>query len=104
MLEKVFNYIKDHPQSTPFDIFKALDVSPLVVMVAASELKTRGFITFTTTILKETNDEAMAYSAIKDSFVDDSEFCSCEVFFSATQDFDSSELGYWDVCTICGKH
>ena len=103
MLEKVFNYIKDHPSCTSFDIHKVLDVPPLAVLMAASELIKRGFIILTTTPSNIPDFEWMAYSAIKDSFVDDSEFCSCEVLFSATRDLDSSELGYWDVCTVCGK-
>ena len=101
MIDKVFNYIKGHPLCTAFDIAKALDVSPLAVLVAASELKTRGFITHTTTILKETNDEGMAYSAIKESFIDNSEFCSCYALHSVTTE--SADVGYWDVCSICGK-
>ena len=103
MLEKVFNYIKEHPSCRLFDISGALKESPFAVMVATGELTGRGFITNTPPILSKENVDGVYYSAIKDSFVDDSEFCSCELFFSATRDLKSSELGYWDVCTICGK-
>ena len=101
MLEKVFNYIKDHPSCTSFDIHKALDVPPLAVLMAASELIKRGFIILTTTPSNIPDFEWMAYSTIKDYFVDDSKYCSCKALYSST--IEPVDVGYWDVCTICGK-
>lgn len=73
MLEKVFDYIKDHPSCRLFDISGALKESPFAVMVATGELVRRGFVSNTPPILSKENVDGVYYSAIKDSFVDDSE-------------------------------
>ena len=96
MLEKVFNYIKDHPSCAPFDVAKALDVSPLDILATGSELSRRGFITYISI-----DGEITAYTAIKETFVDDSEFCSCFALYKI--ETESTETGYWDVCCTCGK-
>ena len=81
---------------SPHDIDKALGVSPFDTLAAGSELSRRGFITFTST-----EGAGMGYIAIKESFVDDSEFCSCFTLYKLATE--STETGYWDVCGTCGK-
>ena len=72
MIEKVFNYIKEHPSCQVLDIVNALEnTSMLHVLATTRELIEKGFVNSTWTTAKETNDEVMLLSVAKESFVDD---------------------------------
>ena len=75
MLEKVFNYIKEHPSCQVLDIVDALEnTSMLHVLAATRELIEKGFVRSTWTTAKESSDEVMLLSVAKESFVDDKNF------------------------------
>lgn len=31
------------------------------------------------------------------------EYCTCNAIYPETSDTESSDFGYWDICTNCGK-
>lgn len=72
MLEKVFNYIKEHPSCQVLDIVDALEnTSMLHVLATTRELIEKGFVNYTWTTAKESSDEVMLLSVAKESFVED---------------------------------
>ena len=104
MLQKVFNYVKEHPLCTTNHVAVALGLQGLEALAAADELHARGFLRTTVIPLSETNDSSIRYSAIKDSFIDNSEFCICKKQHPITTGLDPDGVGYWDTCSVCGKH
>ena len=67
MIEKIFNYIKEHPSCTVFDIVDALkNTSMLHILAATRELIEKGFVNSTWTTAKESSDEVMLLSVAED--------------------------------------
>lgn len=104
MLKKVFDYIKKNKMCTVNQVAVALDIRAVEVLASINELYARDFLKITPIPLSEDNDDSIHYSAIKNEFIDNSEYCVCKKLRSITSDTESSEFGYWDTCCICGKH
>ncbi len=104
MFKKVFDYIRKNDMCTANQIATDMGIRFLDALASVNELCSRGFLKITPIPLRLDNDNSVYYSAVKNDFFDNSEFCSCKKLRSITSDTESSEFGYWDTCCICGKH
>ena len=73
------------------------------ILASVNELYKREFVKIIPVPL-DNNNESVFYSAVRNELVDTSDFCSCKILHSVTDDTESTEFGHWDTSCICGKH
>lgn len=103
VLMRVYNYIKNNPNCDIHSIAENTGINEKLCLSATLELQARGTIRLTPYSLSENNNTCF-YSAGALPFCDDSEYCSCKKSYPITSDTNTSNYGYWDTCSICGKH
>ena len=103
VLMRVYSYIKNNPNCDIHSIAENTKFNEKLCLSAVLELQARCTIREIPFSLDGTNRTCF-YSAGALPFFDDSEYCSCKNSHPITSDNDSNNFGYWDTCTMCGKH